>query len=69
MYVYTASNMGNINFQMIQSLFAIYLQTANRLNADYQKTPNEEFPKQSTRQYLYDFFDRISSANIFLLAV
>lgn len=54
---------------MIQSLFAIYLQTANRLNADYQKTPNEEFPKQSTRQYLYDFFDRISSANIFLLAV
>ena len=36
-YVYTASNMGNINFQMIQSLFAIYLQTAGRLNADYQK--------------------------------
>jgi len=54
---------------VIRSLFAIYLQTANRLNADYQKTPNEEFPKQSTRQYLYDFFDRISSANIFLLAV
>lgn len=54
---------------MIRSLFAIYLQTANRLNANYQKTPNEESPKQSTKQYLYDFFDRISSVNIFSLAV
>ena len=61
--------MGNIDFQVIQSLFAIYLQTANRLNANYQKTPNEESPKQSTKQYLYDFFDRISSVNIFSLAV
>ncbi len=52
---------------MIQYLFAIYLQIANRLNADYQKTANEESPKQSTKQYLYDFFDRISSINIFLL--
>ena len=54
---------------MIQSLFAIYLQTANRLNADHQKNPYQESPKQSTKQYLYDFFDRISSVNIFSLAV
>ena len=57
MYVYTASNMGNIDFQVIQSLFAIYLQTANRLNANYQKTPNEESPKQSAKQYIHDFID------------
>ena len=30
---------------------------ANRLNADYQKTPNEESPKQSTKQYIHDFID------------
>lgn len=42
---------------MIRSLFAIYLQTANRLNANYQKTPNEESPKQSPKQYMHHFFD------------
>jgi len=42
---------------VIQSLFTIYLQTTNRLNADYQKTPNEESPKQSAKQYLHHFFD------------
>jgi len=34
-----------------------------------KKIPIKNPQKQSTKQYLYDFFDRISSVNIFSLAV
>ena len=54
---------------MIQSLLAIYLQTDSLLNGYHEKTPYQESQEQSTKQYLYDFFDRTSSINIFSLAV
>jgi hypothetical protein len=67
-YLYIEKKNDNINFQVIRSLFAIYLQTDSLLNGYHQKTPYQESPKQSTKQYIHDFFDRTSSINIFSLA-
>lgn len=43
--LYIEKEYDNIDFQVIRSLFAIYLQTAGRVTADQQKTPYKEIPK------------------------